>query len=121
MRIHLCGVSLIVVIPIVVRRVFDESFHARTLTRILCRFVFKHVHGYARARVPAVLEVVYERPLLRIPWISTLSSHAKVPVAALDKTSYIGTLSSSRQSQSFTVAGYRRRRGESLMGLLRID
>jgi len=35
--------------------------------------------------------------------ISTLSSHAKVPVAVRDKTSYIGTLSSSRQNQSFAA------------------
>jgi len=35
--------------------------------------------------------------------ISTLSSHAKVSVAVRDKTSYIGTLSSLRQNQSFLL------------------
>lgn len=43
---------------------------------------------------------VYEGARYVIPGISTLSSHAKVPAAVRDKTSYIGTLSSSGQNRS---------------------
>lgn len=80
---------------------FYAHMCARTYT-LYC-FVFKRVFTCACSTREVTLGVWGCSLRVLDNVISTLSSHAKVSVAVRDKTSYIGTLSSSRQNQSFLL------------------